>query len=643
MKSKFVSDGSDDPNIIIIKERKFPWWILLLLLPLILLIPISRTVHVQISEQGTQMPVAYEDAKLTYPHRGTFGGFEYRDVRSTTDSLGKVDFEVASQPLWVVLFVKSDTASVSCTNGCYAGTYANAYHKYPRNEYLPITIPPVVVDITIQVVDAENSEPLPDCDVEIRRSFAGDKRTDNAHTDEAGNVYIAGMPICGQLTVTACRDGFACDSIKGIAGDIANDSTPSARIIRLRPLKASICVIVRDLKTNDLLPDATVTLILGGQTTSFRTNTNGVGIGMFDEQRILETMELAASKPNYHDTTMTDIGTVRDFVNRDAEGRTMRLRPITKNLEFINTDGANPLANVKNEVYVNGTLRTTVMSNRNGRFTVTGIRVDDVITIISSKAGYNTNDTKVKDKPLSALDTQDSRTIPLSRNLVFINTDGTNPLAGVKNEIYVNGALRDAVYSGNDGKFTVPGLMQTDVISIVASKTGYNTNSTKVKNKTLADLDTQDSRTIPLDEIPAPPPPPPPQNNTPDLQGQSGDLRINLQWETACDLDLHVTDPCGNEIYFSNTRGSCHGGIGTLDVDANAGGRTHAHPQENIYWLSPAAGNYKVVVVYYARRVVSGTVPFSVSIIDQNGRRNFRGVARTKGEKIFIATHTVNN
>lgn len=638
---KFVSDGTDTVNIIKVRERKFPWWILLLLLPLILLIPISRTVRVQIAEQDTQVAVAYQDATLKFPHRGTFGGFEYRYLTNPTDELGRVEFEVASQPLWVVLFIKSDTAFVSCTNGCYAGTFFDYYYKYPRSEYLPMTIPPVLTNLTIQVIDAENREPLPDCDVEIRRSFAGDRRTDTVRTDEAGNVYIAGMPVCGQLTVKACRDGFACDSIKGIAGDIANNPDSTVRIIKLRPLKASISVIVRDLNTRELLPGATVTLTLGGQTTSFRTNTNGVGIGIFDDQRILETMTLAASKEHYHDTTMTDIGTVRDFVARSAEQRTMYLRPITKNLVVLNTDGANPLANVKNEVYINGRLRTTVLSNRNGKFTVPGILHDDVITIVSSKQGYNTNDTKVKDKPLSALDTQESRTIPLSRDLVFINTDGTSALAGVRNDVYVNGALREAIYSGSDGKFTVPNLMQTDVLSITASKTGYNTNSTKVRNKSLIDLNTQELRTIPLSEIPAPPPPPPPPVNPPDLQGQSGDLRINLQWDTPCDLDLHVKDPCGREIYYSSTTASCSGGTGTLDVDANAGGPTHAHPQENIYWMSPASGNYKVSVVNYSKRT-EGTVTFNVTIIDGDGRRNFRGRTSTNGENVYITTHVVN-
>lgn len=552
MKEKFVSDGSDDPRILVIRERKFPWWILLLLLPLILLIPIGRTVRVQISEQGTQMAVAYYDATLKYPHRGTFGGFEYRYLTNTTDSLGRVEFDVASQPLWVVLFVNTDTAFVSCNNGCYAGTFFDYYYKYPRKDYLSMTIPPILTNLTIQVIDAENREPLPDCDVEVKRSFAGDRSVYNTHTDEAGNIYITDMPICGQLTVKACRDGFACDSIHGITGDIANNPDSLARIIRLRPLKANVVVIVRDLNTREFLPGATVTLTLGGQSTTFRTNTNGVGIVVFDNQRILETMELAASKQHYHDTTMTDIGTVRDFVARTVEQRTMYLRPITHSIDFLNTDGTNPLDNVKNEVYINGRLYTTILSNRNGRFSIAGI-------------------------------------------------------------------------------------LNTDVISIVSSKQGYNTNNTKVKDKTYSSLNTQESRTIPLTKIPPPPP-----NNQPDLQGEGGDLRINLQWNTPCDLDLHVTDPCGHEIYYPHKRTaiSCQGGAGTLDVDANAGGPTHQHPQENIYWMNPPIGNYKVVVHNFAKRT-EGTVTFTVTIIDLDGRRNFRGRTSVNKEKVYITTHIV--
>ena len=126
-------------------------------------------------------------------------------------------------------------------------------------------------------------------------------------------------------------------------------------------------------------------------------------------------------------------------------------------------------------------------------------------------------------------------------------------MSGVKNQVYINGSLKTTEYSNNQGQFTVVGVMPSDKISITATKYGYNSNSTKVKNAVASSLTTQDSRTIPLTKIPDPPTPTPPvvDNNTSDLKGESGDLRINLQWYSRTDLDLHVYDPCGNEIFYS--------------------------------------------------------------------------------------------
>ena len=76
-------------------------------------------------------------------------------------------------------------------------------------------------------------------------------------------------------------------------------------------------------------------------------------------------------------------------------------------------------------------------------------------------------------------------------------------------------------------------------------------------------------------------------------KGESGDLRINLQWYCKTDLDLHVIDPCGNEIYFSKRKATCHGGTGILDNDISKTSR----PQEQIYWHKPSPGTYTVKVL----------------------------------------------
>ncbi|MDX1440320.1 MAG: hypothetical protein R3284_10510, partial [Rubricoccaceae bacterium] len=77
----------------------------------------------------------------------------------------------------------------------------------------------------------------------------------------------------------------------------------------------------------------------------------------------------------------------------------------------------------------------------------------------------------------------------------------------------------------------------------------------------------------------------------------TGDVQVTLRWDTQADIDLHVTDPSGEEIFYGHTQ-SASGG--QLDVDANAG--CSNDPQvENIYWPTGGApsGTYQLSVNYF--------------------------------------------
>ena len=78
------------------------------------------------------------------------------------------------------------------------------------------------------------------------------------------------------------------------------------------------------------------------------------------------------------------------------------------------------------------------------------------------------------------------------------------------------------------------------------------------------------------------------------LSAGSGDVQVTLTWDNTSDLDLHVTDPYGEEIYY-NDRYSASGGY--LDFDD-----TNGYGPENVYWDEGTApsGQYVVEVVYYS-------------------------------------------
>jgi hypothetical protein len=79
----------------------------------------------------------------------------------------------------------------------------------------------------------------------------------------------------------------------------------------------------------------------------------------------------------------------------------------------------------------------------------------------------------------------------------------------------------------------------------------------------------------------------------------TGDVQITLRWDTTADLDLHVVDPFGEEIYYDNEFADSGG---ELDVDSNADcSSATTSPVENVFWPTGGApgGQYTVIVDYY--------------------------------------------
>lgn len=76
--------------------------------------------------------------------------------------------------------------------------------------------------------------------------------------------------------------------------------------------------------------------------------------------------------------------------------------------------------------------------------------------------------------------------------------------------------------------------------------------------------------------------------------GKTGDLKVTLLWNFQGDIDLHVKQPNGVEIFFENKQDSSTGGY--LDTDNQNGGYGSA---ENIYWENPPKGEYSVSLVYF--------------------------------------------
>jgi hypothetical protein len=114
-------------------------------------------------------------------------------------------------------------------------------------------------------------------------------------------------------------------------------------------------------------------------------------------------------------------------------------------------------------------------------------------------------------------------------------------------------------------------------------------------------------------------------------QHDNVDVRVTLVWDNRNDLDLHVTTPSGEVIYFGHRASVC-GGV--LDVDRNPRGETTT-PVENVRWAKGAApeGAYQVKVRNFAfHEAVRAPTPFRVEIECAGELDYFEGVISPKLE-----------
>ncbi len=114
------------------------------------------------------------------------------------------------------------------------------------------------------------------------------------------------------------------------------------------------------------------------------------------------------------------------------------------------------------------------------------------------------------------------------------------------------------------------------------------------------------------------------------IEGEAGDPRINISWETKDDIDIHVFDPCKKKsIYHGNKTAVCNGKIGKLDVD-NLGKGTGIR-QENITWDSGGSrGEYIVIINKYSNNSHS---PTKVTIRTINNGQTTKKIVYLKGQK----------
>jgi len=109
-------------------------------------------------------------------------------------------------------------------------------------------------------------------------------------------------------------------------------------------------------------------------------------------------------------------------------------------------------------------------------------------------------------------------------------------------------------------------------------------------------------------------------------------LQVILTWQSTADLDLHVLEPNGTEIYYGNTVSSDGG---TYGIDANGGcSNTTTSPAETVTWqTTPPSGTYTERVEYYEPCPGTGG----------SGPQNFTVTLKSGGNVVGQQNGTVNS
>jgi hypothetical protein len=108
-----------------------------------------------------------------------------------------------------------------------------------------------------------------------------------------------------------------------------------------------------------------------------------------------------------------------------------------------------------------------------------------------------------------------------------------------------------------------------------------------------------------------------------------GDVQVTLTWHKNVDLDLHVIDPNGVEVFYNNPTSP---GGGSFDRDNECTRMVPGRP-ENIFWETAPRGTYQVKVGYYRNCTAEplGPVSFIVRVLVQGVARSYTGTVDSDG------------
>lgn len=507
-------DEHYDEYTIQLVHRRRPWWLLLLLLPLLLLIQCRKDVTVHTLEPSTDAPIAGQEVTMSYEAHfvwddGRFFPTDTVELTQTSDSTGTAVFRDLRCSVYSYIFHCMSQARYRAESRCHlaADTLRNFHYVSDVTLYME----PRREDLHILLLDLETGDPLPDATLTWRYRELGKELVDSGRADGAGIVTIPSMRVCGFIdTLRAGCYGYAdtvatrmrCGSLI-----VAVDSTA----MRLRPLKEQFTFFVKDKETRQPIAEAiarvTLTRPAGSQESrQVKTSIDGRGIAVYDDAFVRSVIAIRASKIHYGDGDLEGgPWTVDRFRQLPDSQRVVWLIPEPFAVEFVNVDSitGRPVAGALNRIRITdpsgNVTEEDARSNRNGVFRVKAKEGSRVEIISESRPVY-------RDKHTVIDDFRESKgcRIPMSPDMGRIEFRTVKDPTGAilpNCDLTCRGSISGHLQPENSGSGEFSVMMRLDeTLSIVASRAGYTTNYTKVKDATYNELfsSPQQRRDIPL-------------------------------------------------------------------------------------------------------------------------------------------------
>lgn len=491
-----------------------PWWLLWLLLMFLLFIRCSKDITVICMEQHTNVPIENLSVTMEYKthclwSNNSFFSTDSIQLTQNTNPEGKTTFKDLPCSVFSYVFYCLSKVSFTVESDCYANVNEKYNFHYTRNAELRML--PRREDLHVKLLDKETGDVLPDGILIYKYIEQKEEKTDSAHANAAGVATLPRMRYCSivkELKGTCygyadiVRVDIPCQDIVNV-----DDSTT----LRLRPIKKRFTFFVKNKETKQPIPDAlcNVSLTHPGNSKKvanrlIKTSIDGKGIAVYDNAFVLSAIAITASKTHYKDGWLKGgPWTVENFKVYDDNIRTIWLEPEPYLQEFINVDSiaGKPIPGVKNVIKIKEMVIATEISNSNGVFPISA-KEDARIEIISTKSPeYKPKKTTFpKFESIKEIE-KNIRMQPVMETFNFWTVREEKGSALLPDcSLRVSGSISGLLPPGNssNGEFSVT-MRKYEKLTVIASKRGYVTNNTKIRDRDCSYLQVdQERRDIPL-------------------------------------------------------------------------------------------------------------------------------------------------